>query len=195
MPSDKDLKAVFEDDHSLEHYGVMGMKWGVWNAETARKRTGGSGGKFKRVKKAAASSVRSIRERRAAAKETKQIAQEQAIKVGQMKSFSALRKKTLASHDPEVVEKGMHTLTDAELSAKISRLSQEKVIRDLANNKRQGVAETRRKQEEALAAEKNRKASGMGASMLKTTYNATAAYAGKRIVDDLFDAMHKTTKA
>lgn len=30
-----------QDSEYLVHYGVTGMKWGVWNAETARKRAGG----------------------------------------------------------------------------------------------------------------------------------------------------------
>ena len=60
------------DDHSeyVEHYGVMGMKWGKWNSETARKYSGGSG----RARKAVKKEVNSFRARRAVkAKRSKMI--------------------------------------------------------------------------------------------------------------------------
>lgn len=40
-----ELVAIFSDDRdeALAHYGVKGMHWGVWNAETARKHAGSKG--------------------------------------------------------------------------------------------------------------------------------------------------------
>ena len=36
-----ELRYNMRDSSYLEHYGVMGMKWGVRNAETLRKYEGG----------------------------------------------------------------------------------------------------------------------------------------------------------
>lgn len=49
--------------------------------------------------------------------------------------FEKLREKTLKSHDPRVVAKGMHTLTDAELNDKLKRLRTEDEIGRLSSAK------------------------------------------------------------
>lgn len=193
----KDMKAITEEEY-LAHYGVPNMKWGVWNAETTRKYMGGKGrrkartdkdlkGRFKQkavtaARKSAARVSDAIEQRKA----TKEVAKEQGIKRGQMKAFQQLRKDTLRSHDPEVVERGMHTLTDSELTAKIVRLETEKKVRDLANTNRQTKLDNAKKAEEIKKAAKERKAAGLGSQMLKSTYNATVNYAGKKAVDSLF---------
>lgn len=206
MSNNDDMKAVYENQNSLEHYGVPGMKWGVWNAETARKRAGGSGrlGKAKRsvktdkdlkarignkVSDVVSKPIKTALERRANAKQAKALAKEQGIKMGQRKAFKQLRRETLRAHDPEAVERGMHTLTDSELTAKIARLEQEKRVRDMSNAKKQASLDNAKKSEEVQKAKKERKASGLGSQMLKSTYNATVNYAGKKAVDTLFNAV------
>lgn len=206
MNNNGDMKAVYENQNSLEHYGVPGMKWGVWNAETARKRAGGSGrlAKAKRSVRtdkglvsriggklvdSVSKSVKASSERRAEAKQVKALAKEQGIKMGQRKAFNQLRRETLRAHDPEAVERGMHTLTDSELTAKITRLEQEKRVRDMSNAKKQASLDNAKKSEEVQKAKKERKASGLGSQMLKSTYNATVNYAGKKAVDTLFNVV------
>jgi hypothetical protein len=58
--------------------------------------------------------------------------------------YEKLRKKTLKSHNPEVIARGMHVLTDAELNRKIDRLNREEVVSKLAGErvKRRNVAIT-----------------------------------------------------
>jgi len=194
----KDMKAITEEEY-LAHYGVQGQKWGIWNEETRRKYMGGGSARRKArtdkdlkarfakksgaiARKPIVAASEALRQR----KETKAVAKEQGIKRGQMKAFQQLRKDTLRSHDPEVVERGMHTLTDSELTAKIVRLETEKKVRDLANTNRQTKLDNAKKSEEVKKAAKERKAAGLGSQMLKSTYNATVNYAGKKAVDSLF---------
>lgn len=184
-------------DDFLMHYGVMGMKWGVRNAETQRKYAGGKSRKktakvianraFTAGKNTVKSGVNKISESHAEAKAVKKQAKESGVSTKRgMKEFKKLRAETLRAHDPELVERGMHTLTDSELNAKLTRLNTEKQVRDLAANKRNSALETKRKKEEVIKAKKERKAAGLGAQLIKSTYNATINYAGKKAVDSLF---------
>lgn len=166
------------DEVYLEHYGVKGMKWGVWNAATRAKYLGGKiasvgaksaavlGSSLSAVGRAAGNSASVLGERikarigaakvkSAEKKEARKAlavqkkeekaqakidaknlkAQEKEERKAQRKelgmnpvTYHRLREKTLKSHDPAVIAKGMHTLTDAELNAKISRLEREAKI-------------------------------------------------------------------
>ena len=144
--------SVFEDgEDRLEHYGRLGMHWGVWNAETrARylampKRAGKA---LQKTLKSAGSSVakganavkakadKKIASKKAARLEKneqkKELAQ-QRKELGMTRAkYNELREQTLRSHDPKVVARGMQTLTDKELNAKIERLRGEDTIRKMA---------------------------------------------------------------
>lgn len=190
----------------LAHYGVMGMKWGVRNAETQRKYAGASGrSKTKKVaNRALTATGRVIRTGAGKAvgrvtaahrnrKEVKALAKSVGTTRRGMKEFKKLRTQTLRAHDPELVERGMHTLTDSELNLKLTRLNTEKQVRDLAASKRNSVLDTQKKAEEVKKARKERKNASLGATLIKTTYNATVNYAGKKAVDTLFGDLEKKT--
>ena len=156
----------------LEHYGIRGMKWGQWNSETrarylglgrklgsaVSKKVGQAGDAATRgaalakkhaavaavnAKNAAKAKVSEAKEARKAKRQQKDEIEAQRKELGMTKAkYEKLREQTLKSHDPRIVEKGMHTLTDDELNTKISRLQKEETISKMANAK-----ETRKHQE------------------------------------------------
>ena len=145
----------------LAHHGVLGMKWGKHNEETMRK-YGELGPKTERKTSAsdtasdstkkpslAKRGFEAIKKNRQAKKDAK-AAEEQRIKeqkqeeeefiskYGMTKEkYEAVREATLNSHDPQVVAKGMHLLTDEELRAKIERLETEEKLQGIANREKQ----------------------------------------------------------
>lgn len=66
--------------------------------------------------------------------------------------YEKLRRTTLKSHDPEVVARGMHLLTDSELSDKIVRLQSEDVISKLAASKAERRTKAAKNRYEAFKA-------------------------------------------
>lgn len=64
--------------------------------------------------------------------------------------YDKLRKTTLDSHDPEVVSRGLHTLTDAELNAKLSRLQTEAKVKSLATTAAKQRHEVNKARNEAI---------------------------------------------
>ncbi len=74
--------------------------------------------------------------------------------LGMSKSqYDKLRQKTLDSHDPAVVAKGLHTLTDAELNSKLTRLQTEAKVKSLATTAEKQRHEVNKARNEAI--EKN----------------------------------------
>lgn len=109
--------AIDDDKVALEHYGVMGMKWGVRKDGKPQGYQYGKEGKSKKSSRAEAKAAS------AKAKAAKENAQ--------------LREAALKSHDPEVVAKGMHLLTDDELGMKIKRLAEEHKIDNIRYENKQ----------------------------------------------------------
>lgn len=191
-----DIIFEFSDDRSewLEHHGVKGMKWGVRNSDTLRKYSGPTGNSPRaivdKIKKNGPHPLASVKnqliKRAKAAKESNDLATQQVgnrfVNRKQYKAFMKTRQATLRAHDPDLVAKGMHTLTDSELTAKIARLEQEKKVRDLAEAKSRTETNRAISAENYKKAKNDAKASSIGAKLLTSTYNATVNYAGKQIV-------------
>lgn len=160
----------------LAHHGVKGMKWGVWNAETRAKYIGGSGRKLSKGVKQRSSSAsdavarfakkklselksshdekkKAKADERAAKKKNKQDIVQQRKDLGMSKAqYNKLRETTLKSHDPKVVARGMHTLTDMELDAKLNRLKKEDQIARLSSEQQTRKHQEHKARSEAIKA-------------------------------------------
>ena len=126
---------INEDDECLEHHGIKGMKWGVRSQETLRKYGG-----FSKVKQLGKERAEQRNKKKAQLKRERD-------EYGMAKAkYDKLREKTMKSHDPRVVAKGMHTLSDEELTKKISRLRLEGQMSGLAEERsRQKANDLQRK--------------------------------------------------
>lgn len=156
--------AVHDDIDHLAHYGVKGMHWGVWNAETrakySRAASRGLKASGQMAIKGAKAVYRKAKVRNAVSKERRTVRKQKASdRRAQRKElgmdpvkYNKLRRRTLKSHDPAVVARGMHTLTDEELGSKIRRLQQEDVVAKMASSRTQDAYRTRQARSQALAA-------------------------------------------
>lgn len=161
MNRNEDFSDIYEraDDY-LAHHGIKGMKWGKWNDETRRKYGLGSlkasvlGSKLAqragsakadlsaKIKNKYDHDVGEYKEKKARRKE-----------LGMKRSdYDKLRKETLKSHNPEIVAKGMHTLTDEELKEKIRRLQEEDKIAKMASKQKQDRYNAKKARNEAFNA-------------------------------------------
>lgn len=143
---------VLEDgEASLEHHGVQGMKWGIWNAETRARYVGVPRRAGKALQKKLSSASESVakgakavkaktgekvavrKQAKAEKKAEKEELARQRKDLGMTRAkYNELREQTLKSHDPRIVERGMQTLTDKELDAKIERLKKEETVSRMA---------------------------------------------------------------
>lgn len=182
----------------LAHYGVKGMRWGVRHE---RPRSGGrserisralkrgfkSGGAAiargsSRVAKLASDRFKSYRDKK---KELKEVAREAGYKsnLRGMREFNALRKRTLASHDPAVIAKGMHTLTDSEFKKKLDRVKLESQMRDVINENNRKAYEMNNRAIQLKKAKAEARASGILGKSATAIISATGTHAGKALVD------------
>ena len=103
-------------------------------AAASAKKVAGNASAFTKAK--AKAYVDSKKSELAENRKEKAFAKTQSKELGmKQRQFEKLREKTLKSHDPRVVAKGMHTLTDAELNDKLKRLRTENDIGALASAK------------------------------------------------------------
>ena len=161
---------------ALAHHGTKGMKWGIWNAETRAKYLGGLGRKLSSgVKKRAESAKTTVSafankkvsdlkasheakktakaEQREAEKANRKEAERQRKELGMSAvKYNQLRETTLASHDPAVIAKGMHTLTDAELDKKLDRLKKEDQVSKIATDRATRKHQEHKARSEAIQA-------------------------------------------
>lgn len=147
-----------ERKHYLAHYGVLGMHWGIRRYQPYPKGSGKNGrfvgavsagakkagSAVKGAVKSAALNAKSKHDaevaRNKAAKAEAQRIRNEASAAGmsekKYKAYLANKEKAhkiaVDSHDPRVVQKNMHLLTDAEIDAKLSRLQKEAKIRTIA---------------------------------------------------------------
>lgn len=157
------------DQNAIEHHGTKGMKWGVWNDETKRKygigvrtkaKFAGGAEAAKVVLSRAAAKINAKAETRKAARASAKAArkQQQAELKAQRKElgmtrkeFDKLRDTTLKSHDPKVIARGMHTLTDEELKNKLRRLQEEDKITKLSYSKQKQEYEVKAARNKAIS--------------------------------------------
>ena len=162
----------------LEHHGIKGMKWGVWNAETRAKYLGGvkkfTKKKVSEAKEAHEAKQKERTEAKAAKKQAREDVKAQRKELGLTRAkYNELRETTLRSHDPKVVAKGMQTLTDAELDQKLERLKKEDQITKMY------LDQTTRKHQEHKARNEAIKANPLYDIGMKALKKAT-----KGLIDD-----------
>ena len=166
------------------------MKWGVRNAETLARYARDAGGKAKKkVSAFAGETVQNLKAKRANRKQARRLAKEAGVSRKARKEFMRLRQETLRAHDPEKVEKGMHTLTDMELDSKLKRLETEDKVRKIAKTTRDNALDTATKKENLKKAAKEPRASVFAATVTKDIVTSTGKYAGSQAVNVIRDSI------
>ena len=142
-----------EDEH-LAHHGIMGMKWGVRKErdgsprKTLRSRVGDSIKRFGTVTSQTVNSAKSAyasmqkvkiakRQKKVANKMAKDYAKAQKKMDKELLSHDTRKQREVAltTHDPVVLKKYMHLLTDDELKSRYDRIDMENKITNLAVKK------------------------------------------------------------
>lgn len=136
----------------IAHYGVKGMKWGVWNAETAARYSHAIRKRVKGAKTRLSKHRSNVKAQRALKRARRKSISRNRKNVGMDPiAYNELRKKTLRSNDPEVIVRGMHTLTDDELDNKLERLRKEDAVYKMAQSRAQDAARTTQAKNQAFS--------------------------------------------
>lgn len=173
MPNENDF---------LAHHGVKGQRWGIRKKVRRAVRRFGS-----KVNKKVSNRLRNFKESREKKKEIKTLAKSNGVRSrAAMKKFNELRRTTLASHDPVVIAKGMHTLTDKELQKKIDRMHLEETMAKKAHDVQSNAVALKKAKAEA------RKAGILG--ILATGVSGGIRESGKTVVEQAFKMMRESDK-
>lgn len=126
-----------EDEPNISHYGVLGMKWGVRNAET-RARYNREGRIVGAISSRLDKRKKAIKDYVARKRNEKQQLKENVAKSGvkNEKQYKEMRKKALTSHDPRTIAENMATLSPDELKYKINQVRLENEMRALVPKSR-----------------------------------------------------------
>ena len=191
------------DEEFLAHYGVKGMRWGVIRKRV--KATISSGRKrvskvlkkkqvsFKKtLKEKAKARKKTLKEKVKARKKTRALAKENGnITPAAMKKFNDVRKTTLASHDPAVVARGMHTLTDSELRKKIDRMKLESEVINIVDDRSKKVNDAADRSAKLAKARNEVKTSSVMGRVVENSTTNILTNAGKKATDKIFDEWYK----
>ncbi len=109
---------------ALEHYGIKGMKWGV-------RRTPEQLGHKTKKSPGLVSKIRDSQKKRKKKAQQAKAKKEKAASKKQEESTEEIRKKVLASTDPEYIYKHRALMTSQELQERIDRISKEERIKSL----------------------------------------------------------------
>lgn len=142
LKSETDLERE-ADILSLEHYGIKGMKWGV-------RRTPEQLGHKTKKGPGLVSKIRDSQKRRKKKAQQAKANKAKAAAKRQEESTEEIRKKVLASTDPEYIYKHRALMTSQELQERIDRISKEERIKSLIKDPDAKRKATIKKGEETL---------------------------------------------
>ena len=139
---------LIEEDDYLAHYGVMGMKWGVRHDRPkggrVKKFLSSTGHTLKRFGRVTSENVNKAKKaydlskakslEKKLAKDRYKASQKE-MKLLRSKDTRKARQVALTTHDPRVLAKYQHLLTDKELTSRYNRLDLENKVSNMATKR------------------------------------------------------------